>query len=107
MELWRTACGWGLNSKVVEGNALSCNFKPWESTVTMMVRDEKLMEIKSPIVDGIDADFTGKALSKEHVIPGPFQDLKSGANYYVLFPVLNPNAGQKLQAPATLPTAQK
>lgn len=107
MQLWRTACGWGLNSKVVEGNGFSCNFKPWESTVTMMVRDEKLMEIKCPIVDGIDADFTGKPLSKAHVIPGPFQDLKSGANYYVLFPVLNPNADQKLQAPATPPPAQK
>lgn len=87
LDLWRTTTGWGMNSKVVEGKGLGCNFKLWENTLTLMVRDAKLMTMNCPRVDGIDADFTGKPLTQDHVMPGPFQDLQAGANYYVLFPV--------------------
>jgi len=86
MKLWGAVTGWSLNSRFMEKKELNCNLKILENTITLTVEGDKLLQMNCPPVEGIKEDFSGKPLTAGQVIPGPFQQLKPGQNYYILFP---------------------
>jgi len=53
--------------------------------------DDSPWKLGCKAIDGVDKDFFGKPMPKDNPLPGPFQDLKKGANQFVLWPV--PQAG--------------
>jgi parallel beta-helix repeat protein len=92
-KLWRAVTGWSRNSLVMENKDLKCKLKIFENTITVTVNNDKLLQMNCPPVESVKEDFTGTPLIPEHVIPGPFQKLKPGQNYYMLFPVMSNKTG--------------
>jgi parallel beta-helix repeat protein len=80
---WRTLLGYDRQSRV--STAVSASLDR-DLNLTLRV-DDTLLQMKGPVVDGIDSDFEGRPLPPGARRPGPFGRLERGQNRIKLWPV--------------------
>lgn len=84
--LWRAVTGWSKTSVFLSQGSMPINFKPYEKSLGITVKEDVWKTINCRRIEGINTDFNGIPLP-EHPIPGPFQQLTKGENYFLLWPV--------------------
>ena len=86
-EIWPGITGWEKHSLFLDFTWMTCFLKPFEPSLRLRADSLALLrKMKCRRVPGVDRDFCGTPIKAGRVLPGPFQDLRDGDNYYLLFP---------------------
>ena len=64
----------------------NCKIKPYEPSMRIRTDFAKtLLAAECRPAPGVEEDFEGNKINPDRVLPGPFQSLQDGDNYYILF----------------------
>lgn len=85
VDLWREITGQDKHS-LLEKNGVEVKLDPVDFSISI-TPDKSLMQMKCPPVPKLNNDITGEDIFGKDVIPGPFQNLKTGINKYKLWPL--------------------
>ncbi len=85
--IWPKITGWEKHSLFLDTTQMTCFVKPYETSVRLRVDPLALLfKTRCKRVPGVDTDFCGHPIRGKRILPGPFQDLRDGDNYYLLAP---------------------
>ncbi|NLB56075.1 MAG: hypothetical protein GX811_09990 [Lentisphaerae bacterium] len=85
-ELWTKITGMEQNSIYLNELNFNSKIKPYEPSIRIRTDFvSTLLTAKCKPIPGITHDFTGVEFDEAKILPGPFQDLQDGDNYYLLF----------------------
>lgn len=85
-EIWPLITGWEKSSLFLDFTWVTCFMKPFEPSLRLRIGSIPLLrKMKCPRLPGLDRDFCGTPIKAGRVLPGPFQDLRNGDNFYLLF----------------------
>jgi len=85
-EIWSKITGWEKQSVYLDFTQMTCCLKPFEASLRLRVNPVvSLLKAKCRRVRGVEVDFSGHPIQGKRILPGPFQDLRDGDNYYLLF----------------------
>ena len=84
--VWSKITGWEKQSVYLDFTQMTCCLKPFEASLRLRVNPvAALLKAKCRRVRGVKVDFSGRPIGGKRILPGPFQDLREGDNYYLLF----------------------
>ena len=85
--LWVKITGWEKNSTFLDWKKADIHFKPFE--LSLQIRNDAIIPAQQYQPTASDKDFFGIPRIADKIVPGPFQNLQKGMNYFLLtFPTV-------------------